>query len=119
MNGSITLEFRRVLLGRNRLGTRNELMHTRHFGDVYRDTKFIRALIEDRDSNEKIGYYNALYNRIVMVVERNGLTTRRTYLTGTDPYNADPTATTQISWMEQFLDKSWEDMYIPSLDRVL
>jgi len=116
---TVTLEFRRVLLGRNRLGTRDELMHTRHFNDVYAATKFIRDLLEDRDTYEKIAYYNALFNRLVLVVDNNGKVTRRTYLTGTDPYNADPSATTQIERMEQFLDKTWQDMYKPSLDRFL
>jgi len=116
---TVTLEFRRVLLGRNRLGTRNELMHTKHFTDVRSAEKFIRDLMEDRDTMEKVGYYNRLFNRVVMVLEQNGITTRRTYLMGTDPYNADPSVTGQIVKMEQYLDMSWQDMYEPSFDRVL
>lgn len=115
----VTLEFRRVLLGGNRLGQQDRLQFKRHFNSALDAQQFLWDLQEDREDLATQRYYNRIFNRVVWV-ERSGDTTRREVISfRTDPWNVPPEVTGTIKGLEPYLNSSYEDLRELSLDRVL
>lgn len=116
----VTLEFRRVLLGGNRLGQQDRLQFKRHFDSALEASRFLQELEDDRENDVRNQrYYNRIFNRVVWV-ERTGDTTRREVISfRTDPWNEPPDATDTIKRVEPYLEATWEDLREYNLDRVL